>query len=107
MKEYRKLIKEGFVFTDQVFALKDIEKSKNAFWSVINCDYDTGIEPETRFWNPGDNPKDIIKIDKPHLSSKVIFELITNTGIKLNTVLSSTAKLLFVFSLLCSIGLVI
>ncbi len=38
---------------------------------------------------------------------KLIFELITNTGIKLNTVLSSTAKLLFVFSLLCSIGLVI
>ena len=78
MKEYRKLIKEGFVFADQVFSLKDIKKTKNAFWSVINCDYDTGIEPETRFWNPGDNPKDIIKIDKPHLSSKVIFELITN-----------------------------
>ena len=38
---------------------------------------------------------------------KLIFELINNTGIKLNTVLSSTAKLLFVFSLLCSIGLVI
>ena len=38
---------------------------------------------------------------------KLVFELITNTGIKLNTVLSSTAKLLFIFSLLCSIGLVI
>ncbi len=38
---------------------------------------------------------------------KLIIELITNTGIKLNTVLSSTAKLLFIFSLLCSIGLVI
>ena len=38
---------------------------------------------------------------------KLIFELINNTGIKLNTVLSSTAKLLFIFSLLCSIGLVI
>ena len=38
---------------------------------------------------------------------KVIFELITNTGIELNTVLSSTAKLLFIFSVLCSIGLVI
>ena len=38
---------------------------------------------------------------------KLIFELIINKGIKLNTVLSSTAKLLFIFSLLCSIGLVI
>ena len=78
MKDYRKLIKEGFVFTDQVFSYFDTENSKNAFWSVINCEYDTGIEPENRFWNPGDNPKDIIKIDKPHLSSKVIFDLITN-----------------------------
>ena len=60
MKDYRKLIKEGFVFTDQVFSYFDTENSKNAFWSVINCEYDTGIEPETRFWNPGDNPKDII-----------------------------------------------
>ena len=41
------------------------------------------------------------------ISLKLIFELITNTGIKLNTVLSSTAQLLFIFSLLCSIGLVI
>ena len=78
MKENRKLIKEGFVFTDQVFSLEDAENSKNAFWSVINCKYDTGMEPENRFWNPGDNPKDIIKIDKPHISSKVIFDLITN-----------------------------
>ena len=78
MKENRKLINEGFVFTDQVFSLEDAENSKNAFWSVINCKYDTGMEPENRFWNPGDNPKDIIKIDKPHLSSKVIFDLITN-----------------------------
>ena len=72
MKEHRKLINEGFVFTDQVFSLEDAENSKNAFWSVINCEYDTEIEPETRFWNPGDNPKDIIKIDKPHLSLSLI-----------------------------------
>ena len=45
MKDYRKLIKEGFVFTDQVFSYFDTENSKNAFWSVINCEYDTGIEP--------------------------------------------------------------
>ena len=30
MKDYRKLIKEGFVFTDQVFSYFDTENSKNA-----------------------------------------------------------------------------
>ena len=29
MKDYRKLIKEGFVFTDQVFSYFDTENSKN------------------------------------------------------------------------------
>ena len=44
MKEHRKLINEGFVFTDQVFSLEDAENSKNAFLSVTNCEYDTGID---------------------------------------------------------------
>ena len=35
MKENKKLIKEGFVFTDQVISLEDAENSKNSFWSVI------------------------------------------------------------------------
>ena len=35
------------------------------------------MNPENRFWNLGEDPKKIIKIDKPHLSSKVLHALIT------------------------------
>ena len=35
MKDYRKLIKEGFVFTDQVFSYFDTENSKNAFGALL------------------------------------------------------------------------
>ena len=71
------LIDDGFTFVDNVFSQKDILNSKNAFWDVINCKYDTGVNPENRFWNLGEDPKKIIKIDKPHLSSKVLHALIT------------------------------
>ena len=71
------LIDDGFTIVDNVFPQKDILDSKNAFWDVINCKYDTGVNPENRFWNLGEDQKKIIKIDKPHLSSKVLYSLIT------------------------------
>jgi|TARA_B110000914_G_C15520786_1_gene476736 ectoine hydroxylase-related dioxygenase (phytanoyl-CoA dioxygenase family) len=71
------LDKKGFYLSRKVFSDKQVDNSKEAFWDVINCKYETGIEPEARFWNYGDNPKSIIKIDKPHLSSNVLHELIS------------------------------
>ena len=55
------LIDDGFTFVDNVFTQKDILNSKNAFWDVINCKYDTGVNPENRFWNLGEDPKKIIE----------------------------------------------
>ena len=69
ISEYNNLNDIGFTFVNDVFLQEDIQESKNAFWDVINCKYDTEVEPENRFWNLGDDPKKIIKIDKPHLSS--------------------------------------
>ena len=77
MIRYNNLNNDGFTFSDSIFTARQAINSKNALWEVINCKYDTGLEPETRFWNPGDNPTDIIKIDKPHLCSKELFKLIT------------------------------
>ena len=80
----------GFTFVNDVFLQKDIQKSKNAFWDVINCKYDTGVEPENRFWNLGDDLKKIIKIDKPHLSSHRLYDLITQK--KFGQVLAKITK---------------
>jgi ectoine hydroxylase-related dioxygenase (phytanoyl-CoA dioxygenase family) len=80
----------GFTFVNDVFLQKDIQESKNAFWEVINCKYDTGVEPENRFWNLGDDLKKIIKIDKPHLSSHRLYDLITQK--KFGQVLAKITK---------------
>ena len=77
-KDRMALDKNGFFFTEKIFSNKNTKDAKEGLWEVILGKYETGVEPENRFWNPGDNPKSIIKIDKPHLCSTALFDLITD-----------------------------
>ena len=72
------LINDGFCILPKIFSSKIIELAKEGLWDVIQGDYETGVPPENRFWNKGDDPKKIIKIDKPHLCNNNIRRLITN-----------------------------
>ena len=74
------LNRNGFCFTKKLFSSEETTAAREALWEVIQGNYETGTEPENRFWNPGDNPKSIIKIDKPHLCSSALFDLITEKG---------------------------
>ena len=72
------LKEDGFCFLPKTFLNRDIKNARDGLRRVINCEYRSGREPENRFWNPGDDPSSIIKIDKPHLSDQSIWDLITN-----------------------------
>lgn len=72
---------KGVCFLPKIFSDKKVSEAREGLWDVIQGKYETGIEPEARFWNVGDNPKNIIKIDKPHLSNQKIWNLITDTGL--------------------------
>ena len=72
------LKKDGFCFLSPVFSKQETQSSVQGLWRVINGEYRSGRKPESRFWNPGDDPHAIIKIDKPHLSDSSVWELITN-----------------------------
>ena len=67
---------DGFTLLPKIFSSSKIDIARKELWKVIQGKYETGIEPENRFWNSGDNPKTIIKIDKPHLSNNIIYNLI-------------------------------
>ena len=71
------LAKDGFCFLPKIFSSYQVECARNALWDVIQGQYETGVQPENRFWNVGDDPKSIIKIDKPHLCNEQIWNLIT------------------------------
>ena len=72
------LAKDGFCLSPKIFSSSQITSACNGLSDVIQGIYKTGISPENRFWNVGDDPKSIIKIDKPHLCNEQIWNLITN-----------------------------
>lgn len=79
MINYKKDLKNyGVVFLPKIFSTTDINKAKENLWEVIKGNYETNVEPENRFWDVGDDPMKIIKIDKPHVCNSVLYNLITN-----------------------------
>ncbi len=80
-KDRNALDRDGFFFTDIILSSEKTMAAREGLWEVIQCNYDTGVEPESRFWNPGDNPKSIIKIDKPHLCNTALLDLITDDSL--------------------------
>jgi len=77
-KKVYNLEKDGFCFLQKIFSRKETASARKALWKIINGEYKTGRKPENRFWNPGDDPKSIIKIDKPHLCNQSVWDLVTN-----------------------------
>lgn len=81
MKKYEQsysLNDDGFTFLPKIFSEKDLKPARDGLWDVINGIYETGVEPEARFWEVGDDCFKIIKIDKPHVSNKKVWNLITS-----------------------------
>jgi len=60
-----------------IFSNEQALSARNALWDVIQGNYETGKFPENRFWEVGDDPTLIIKIDKPHICSQTVWNLIT------------------------------
>lgn len=72
------LNKQGFCFLPRIFRSTKISTCRSALWEIINGNYETGVKPENRFWETGDNPNSLIKIDKPHLCNKTVWGFITD-----------------------------
>lgn len=77
-KQKYNLTEDGFSILGKVFSKKETKSAYTGLSEVIMGKYNTGKNPERRFWNVGDDPNAIIKIDKPHLSNRSVWNLITN-----------------------------
>ena len=74
----QKLKSEGFCFLPKIFNSNRTNAARNGLSDVIQGKYETGKPPEARFWEIDDDPKNIIKIDKPHFSNQKVWDLITD-----------------------------
>jgi hypothetical protein len=72
---------DGFCLTPPVIPAGLIERVVPRMDAVIAGEYETGVEPVSRRWSPGDPPEKLCKIDQPHLCDRTIFELISHPTI--------------------------
>ena len=71
------LKENGVCFLPKIFNKNDVIPCIEGLKDVIDGVYLSGRAPEARFWEVGDDPSSIIKIDKPHLCNQVIWDFIT------------------------------
>lgn len=43
--------------------------------------YETGVPPQPSYWNPGDDPRKLCKIEMPQVANRAIFELASHPAI--------------------------
>jgi hypothetical protein len=73
----------GFVFCHPFFHMSNRYPHGIPYGMLSRDNYETGKFPENRFWEVGDDPTLVIKIDKPHLCSETggypVFPLLYNS----------------------------
>src|SRR4029079_4628000 len=72
---------DGFITTDRLMEAELIEETIPHMDAVIAADYETGIAPHMRKWDPGDDEARLRKIDQPQLSDRTIQRLIASPSI--------------------------
>jgi phytanoyl-CoA hydroxylase len=72
---------QGYYFTDPIIPPDLVNTTIDHMDAVIAGEYETGIAPHSRRWNPGDPPEQLCKIDQPHLADHTIYETISHPAI--------------------------
>ena len=70
-----------FIPPDPVIPKELVGRAVIGMDAVMNREYETGIPPGGRKWNPGDDERVIRKIDQPHICDRTIMELFTYPAI--------------------------
>ncbi len=72
---------DGFYLTPSVLPAELIARVIPHMDAVMMGEYETGIAPHNRLWNPGKDSHKIRKIDEVHMSDRTIYELFTHLEI--------------------------
>jgi hypothetical protein len=71
----------GYCVSGPLLDEATIAHARLAAGNVIAGRYETGVKPLYRNWNPGDPPRSLVKIDLPHLSDRVIQQVVSDDRI--------------------------
>ena len=73
--------RDGFVGVPALVVPAEVSEAVDHMDAVIAGDYETGIAPHWRRWNPGDDELRLRKIDQPQLSDRTIQRLIASDAL--------------------------
>jgi ectoine hydroxylase-related dioxygenase (phytanoyl-CoA dioxygenase family) len=72
---------QGFAIVPKVVRSDGLDDAVEHMDAVIAGDYETGVAPHWRRWNPGDDELRLRKIDQPQLSDRAIQRLIADPAV--------------------------
>ncbi|MBV7327429.1 phytanoyl-CoA dioxygenase family protein [Chloroflexi bacterium TSY] len=74
--------RDGYFIVDEPVIPADlVTRAIDHMDAVMMGEYETGVPPYSRHWEPGDDPHAIRKIDLPHLADQTIYELFCHPAI--------------------------
>lgn len=68
--------RDGFVLGPRLVPLDTLPAVVDHMDAVIAGEYETGVPPTARLWNPGDDPTKLVKIDNPHVCDDELLRLV-------------------------------
>ncbi|MBI3831735.1 MAG: phytanoyl-CoA dioxygenase family protein [Planctomycetes bacterium] len=90
--------RDGFFFAPPIVPLDLVRRACDGMDAVMRGEYETGVNPGSRAWNPGDDPKKICKIDNAQLCNRAILDLISHPAIGAWAARLTGAKMVQVWS---------
>lgn len=70
-----------FIHPDPVVPADLVLRAVHGMDALRAGEYETGIPPQPSFWNPGDDPGKLCKIEMPQVANRAIRELVSHTGL--------------------------
>ena len=73
---------DGFLLHTQPVFPADLVRRALAGQDALRAgDYETGVPPQPSYWNPGDDPGKLCKIEMPQIANRAIMELVSHPAL--------------------------
>jgi hypothetical protein len=74
--------RDGFLLHPEPVIPGDlVRRASEGMDALRRGEYETGVPPQPSFWNPGDDPNKLCKIEMPQVASRAIMELVSHPAL--------------------------
>src|SRR5438874_275728 len=70
-----------FLHPDPVLPVESVQRAVEGMDALRAGVYETGVPPQPSFWNPGDDPGKLCKIEMPQVANRAIMELVSHPAL--------------------------